>query len=142
MNGLVTTATVRMPELARDLRDHRRRTRARAAAHAGGDEQHVAALDQLDDAIAVFHRRLAADFRVRARAESLRDVAADLQRGFTCECLSACASVFTQMNSTPSMPLFVMWATALPPPPPTPITLMTAVLAECIHQFEHGCLLL
>jgi hypothetical protein len=46
---------------------------------------------------------------------------------FTCECLSACASVFTQMNSTPSMPHFAMWDTALPPPPPTPITLITAV---------------
>ncbi len=46
---------------------------------------------------------------------------------FTCECLSACASVFTQMNSTPSMPLFAMCDTALPPPPPTPITLITAV---------------
>jgi hypothetical protein len=46
---------------------------------------------------------------------------------FTCECLSACASVFTQMNSTPSIPLFAMWDTALPPPPPTPITLITAV---------------
>jgi len=26
---------------------------------------------------------------------------------FTCECLRACASVFTQMNSTPSMPLLI-----------------------------------
>jgi Na+-driven multidrug efflux pump len=30
-------------------------------------------------------------------------------------------------NSTPSMPLFAMWDTAFPPPPPTPITLITAV---------------
>src|SRR5947207_2836224 len=50
------------------------------AAHAGGDEQHVAALDQLDDAVAVLHRRLTADFRVGARPQPLGDVAADLQR--------------------------------------------------------------
>jgi hypothetical protein len=50
-----------------------------AAAHAGGDEDHVRAFDQLDDAVAVFHRRLAAHFRVRARAEALGDVGADLQ---------------------------------------------------------------
>ncbi len=42
--------------------------------------------------------------------------------------LSAWASVLAQMNSTPSMLLSTMWLTALPPPPPTPITLMTALL--------------
>src|SRR5687768_2369421 len=41
--------------------------------------------------------------------------------------LSACASVFAQMKSTPSMPARTMCATALPPPPPIPSTLMTAV---------------
>src|SRR5580698_7695943 len=51
-----------------------------AAAHAGGDEQHVAALDELDDAVTVLHGRLAADLRVGAGTESLGDVAADLQR--------------------------------------------------------------
>src|SRR5690606_22731851 len=30
------------------------------------------------------------------------------------------------MNSTPSMPVLTMCATALPPPPPTPMTLITA----------------
>ena len=40
--------------------------------------------------------------------------------------LSACASVFAQMKSTPSTLAWTMWLTALPPPPPTPITLMTA----------------
>ena len=45
---------------------------------------------------------------------------------FTLECLSACASVLTQMKSTPSIPAEIMCATALPPPPPTPITLITA----------------
>ena len=68
-------------QLARDLGHHRRRAGAGATAHARGDEQHVAALDQLDDAIAILHRRLAADLRIGAGAESLGDVAADLQRG-------------------------------------------------------------
>jgi hypothetical protein len=40
--------------------------------------------------------------------------------------LSACRSVFTVMNSTPWTPRLIMWFTALPPAPPTPITLMTA----------------
>src|SRR5262245_9907813 len=46
---------------------------------------------------------------------------------FTFECFSACASVLMHMKSTPSMPLVTMCATALPPPPPTPSTLMTAL---------------
>src|SRR5450830_141944 len=40
---------------------------------------------------------------------------------------SAWASVLAQMNSTPSMLLLTIWLTALPPPPPTPITLMTGL---------------
>src|SRR3569833_364047 len=46
---------------------------------------------------------------------------------FTLACFRACESVLMHMNSTPSMPLVTMWATAFPPPPPTPITLMTAL---------------
>src|SRR4029077_1876103 len=45
----------------------------------------------------------------------------------TLECFSACASVFIQMKSTPSRPAWTMCETALPPPPPTPSTLMTAL---------------
>mmetsp|Transcript_53808 Transcript_53808/g.64936 ORF Transcript_53808/g.64936 Transcript_53808/m.64936 type:complete len:251 (-) Transcript_53808:292-1044(-) len=37
----------------------------------------------------------------------------------------ACASVFTAQNSTPSTRVSIMRSTALDPPPPTPITLMT-----------------
>src|SRR6266566_4574049 len=43
-----------------------------------------------------------------------------------CDFLSACASVLALMNSTPSILADTMWSTALPPPPPTPITLITA----------------
>ena len=39
---------------------------------------------------------------------------------------NACASVFAQMKSTPSMELATMCSTALPPPPPTPRTRITA----------------
>ena len=68
------------PELLGDLGHDRRRAGARAAAHAAGDEQHVAALDHLVDPVAVFHRRLTADLRVGAGAETLGDIAADLER--------------------------------------------------------------
>jgi hypothetical protein len=69
-------------KLTRNLCHHRCGAGAGTAAHPGGDEQHVAALDQLDDAIAVFHRGLAADLRIGAGAESLGDAGADLQRSF------------------------------------------------------------
>jgi len=39
---------------------------------------------------------------------------------------NACASVLMAMNSTPFKPELIMWSTALPPQPPTPITLITA----------------
>ena len=43
-----------------------------------------------------------------------------------CESCSACTSVFAAMNSTPSSLAAIMRFTALPPPPPTPITLIFA----------------
>src|SRR3954470_24918445 len=41
-----------------------------------------------------------------------------------------CASVLTAMNSTPCTPWSIMWFTALPPAPPTPITLMIGPLTS------------
>jgi hypothetical protein len=38
----------------------------------------------------------------------------------------AWASVFTAMNSTPLRPASIIRLTALQPPPPTPMTLITA----------------
>ena len=61
------------------LRDHGRRTGAGAAAHARGDEDHVGAVERFQDALAIFQRGLAADFRIRARAQALGDIAAELQ---------------------------------------------------------------
>ena len=64
-----------------------------------------APVDQLGDAVAVLHRRVAADLRLRARAESARQrasrAAAACAPSSAC---SACASVLAQMNSTPDEP--------------------------------------
>src|SRR5690606_35020938 len=54
-------------------------TGAGAAAHAGGDEDHVRALQRFHDLVAVLERRLAADLGVRARAQALGDAGAELQ---------------------------------------------------------------
>ena len=43
---------------------------------------------------------------------------------------SACASVFTLMNSTPIISARIIRLTALLPPPPTPMTLMSAKFSE------------
>ncbi len=67
-------------EFACDFRDDRRGARARAAAHARGEEQHVRTLDHLDDALTILQRRLTADFRIGAGAETLRHARAELQR--------------------------------------------------------------
>ncbi len=64
-----------------NLRHHRRGTGAGTTAHAGSDEQHVAALDELDDPVPILHRGLTAHFRVGTGAQTLGDVGADLQRG-------------------------------------------------------------
>ena len=63
----------------RDVGDDRGRAGARAAAHAGRDEQHVGAGDHFSDAIAIFHRRVAADLRLGARAEAARERRSQLQ---------------------------------------------------------------
>ena len=62
-----------------DLGDDRRGARARAATLAGRDEDHVGALQRLLDVVARLGRRAEADLRVRAGAESLRQVVADVE---------------------------------------------------------------
>lgn len=64
-----------------DLRHDRRRAGAGATAHAGRDEQHVGAFDQLHDALAIFDGGLPADVRVGAGAQALGERAAELQHG-------------------------------------------------------------
>src|SRR5450755_2211736 len=52
---------------------------AGAAAEAGGDEDHVCALESLDNFVGIFERGFAADFRIRASAEAVGQLHAELQ---------------------------------------------------------------
>ena len=61
-----------------DLCHDRRRTRAGAAALAGGDEHHVGTGEMLLNLIAMRFSSLASDFRIAARAETAREFAADV----------------------------------------------------------------
>ena len=62
-----------------DLGDHRRGAGAGAAALAGGDEDHVGALERLLDVVARLLRGALADLRVGAGAEALGQVVADVE---------------------------------------------------------------
>ena len=64
--------------VARNLRDHGRRAGAGAAAHAAGHEHQIAAFDGVGDILAVLLSSLLTDVWIRARAESLCDLLADL----------------------------------------------------------------
>ena len=64
--------------LARRRGDDGRRTGAGAAAHAGGDEHHVGAVEQLQDLRQRLFGRLAADLGPRAGAQALGDGDAEL----------------------------------------------------------------
>ncbi len=66
-------------EFAREIGDHGRRAAAGAAAEAGGDEHHVRAVERFEDFLGVLERRLAADLGIRARAEPLGELRAELQ---------------------------------------------------------------
>ena len=62
-----------------DLRDHGRGARAGAAALAGGDEDHVGALERLLDLVARLRGGALADLRVGAGAEPLGELVADVE---------------------------------------------------------------
>ena len=64
--------------VAGSLCNDRSRTGARAAAHAGGDEAHVGAVQVVDDFIDALFGSSAADFRLRSGAETFGDVDAEL----------------------------------------------------------------
>ena len=66
-------------EFAGQAGDHRRGAGAGAAAEAGGDEDHVGAVERLQDRLGVFERGLPPNVQVGAGAEALRQLAADLQ---------------------------------------------------------------
>ena len=61
-----------------NARDHWRCARTGAAAHARGDEHHVAAVDVIGDFVHRFFRRRQTNLRFRTRAEAARDVHAEL----------------------------------------------------------------
>ena len=125
-------------KLAGDLRHDGRRAGTGAAAHARSQEQHVGALDQLDDALAVFHRRLAADFGIGARAQALGDIRAQLQQGLRRLRLSACASVLAQMNSTPCTPIVDHVIDRIAAAAAHANHLDHRFLGLCVHDFEHA----
>ncbi len=64
--------------LARRAGDDRSCTRAGAAAHAGGDEAHMRVRQVIEDLVDALFRGGAADFRLRAGAEALGDMRAEL----------------------------------------------------------------
>ncbi len=66
-------------ELPSDLRHDGRAAGAGAAALAGGDEDHVGALEHLFDVLGVVHGGLAADLGVGAGAEPAGELAADVE---------------------------------------------------------------
>ena len=77
-NGLVTTPTVSAPISSLAISAITGAAPgARAAALAGGDEDHVGALQRLLDVVAALGRGAAADLRVGARAEPLGELVAD-----------------------------------------------------------------
>ena len=78
LNGLVTMPDRQRADVAREPRDHRRGAGAGAAADAGGDEDHVGALQQALDLVLLLEGRLVAELRVGARAEATRDAAAEV----------------------------------------------------------------
>ena len=114
-------------ELAPELGHDRCGAGARAAALAGGDEDHVGALERLLQLVAALlrggERRPPGRRRRRGRASPSSRCGSSRRRRVIS---SACASVLTAMNSTPLRPDSTMRLTAFVPPPPTPTTLITA----------------
>src|SRR5262249_32903535 len=65
-------------EVLADARNDRRSARARAAAHAGRDEDHVGARELFAQDVFLLERSLPADFGIGARAEPFGERAAEL----------------------------------------------------------------
>ncbi len=70
-------ATVSAPAARASRRRDGRRAGAGAAAHAGGDEDHVGALDQTRDQVTVFLGRLPPDGGIAAGAEAASELRPD-----------------------------------------------------------------
>ena len=120
--------TVSAPDLAGDPGHHGAGARAGAATGAGGDEDHVGALEQALQLVVLLDRRLAAERRVRPRSPGRGWRRCRCARASArCDCSSDCMSVLTAMNSTPSTCASIMRSTAFTPAPPTPTTRSTGL---------------
>jgi hypothetical protein len=123
--GRVTTPIVRAPRpLA--ISAMTGAAPAGAAALARGDEHHVGALHDLLDLLPVRLGRCPPDLRVAARAEAPRRLPTDveLQVGVAHQ---QCLRVGVHGDELdPLSPASIIRLTALTPPPPTPMTLITA----------------
>ena len=75
----MTTATVSAPSSLASDATTGARAAAGAAAEARGQKNHVRAFEGFDDFVGIFERRLAANLGIRARAEPLGELPADLQ---------------------------------------------------------------
>jgi hypothetical protein len=73
-----------------------------------------------------FERGVAPDLGVGAGAQPLGDVVAELDAGFRLRDLERLGVGVRAMNLTPCRPERIMLLMALPPAPPTPITLILA----------------
>ena len=63
---------------AGERRDDRSRAGPSASAEAGGDKDHVCSFESFDDLVGIFQRGLASDFRIRARAQAVGELDAEL----------------------------------------------------------------
>ena len=113
-------------ELARELGDDGRGAGAGAAALAGGDEDHVGALQRLLQLVAALDRGRAADARVGAGAEAAGHLRADvdLHVGVAHQQRLRVGVHGDELDAV--RPASTMRLTAFVPPPPTPTTLITA----------------
>ncbi len=123
---------------ARQFGDDRRRTGAGAAAHAGGDEDEVGAVEYHREIFARFFRRFAAEHSGLAPAPSPRVSPLPMWTVFdVLQLRSACTSVLTAKKSTPVSPASTMRLTALQPPPPMPTTLIVAACSGVTSLLGH-----
>ena len=126
-------------KLAGDAGDDRRGAGPGAAAHAGRDEDHVGAaqevVDQLLGLLGGALARPAGCRRRRGRGSASRRSGCEWRAS---ERASAWASVLTATNSTPWTPAWIMRFTAFEPPPPTPTT---TIRAADLTLSVHRCLL-
>ena len=131
LNGLVTTPIVSAPGSLAISATIGRRAGAGAAAEAGGDEHHVRVGEGLRRSSPSPPRPRAGRSSVSPPAPRPRVILSPIR--ILCgasDCRSACASVLQAMNSTPIISARIIRLTALLPPPPTPMTRISAKFSE------------